>query len=243
MKITWHKKIAEYFGYEFVRISRKSYQDINLHLMQLFNFLDINCVLDVGANMGQYAQALRRTGYLGSIISFEPISECCHFLEGHKDDNWHIMNMALGSSEGKIDLHVTKKNVFSSFLKPNQYSEHRFNESAKTSHIETVEVKRLDDILEQIVPDLDNTKLFLKLDTQGYDLEVLKGAKNSLKYIAGIQSEISCKAIYEGMPTHVESLNYINELGYELTNIFPLSHDKHDMSLLECDCVFKKKYY
>lgn len=241
MKITWHKKIAEYFGYEFVRISHKTFQDVNIHLMQLFNLLDINCVLDVGANMGQYSQALRKAGYQGKIISFEPITECYQFLVNQKDENWHIMNIALGSSAGAIDLHVTNKNVFSSFLKPNQYSVHRFNESAKTAHIETVEVKKLDDILAQIIPDLDSTNLFLKLDTQGYDLEVLKGAQQSLKYIAGIQSEISCKAIYEGMPSHIESLTYIDELGYELTNIFPLSHDKHDLSLLECDCVFRKK--
>jgi len=241
MKITLHKKVAEYFGYEFARISRKVYQDIDIHLIELFNLLDINCVLDVGANMGQYSQALRKAGYEGKIISFEPISECYRFLESQKDDKWQVMKMALGSTAGEIDLHVTNKNVFSSFLKPNQYSIHRFSESAKTAHIETVEVKRLDDILEQIVPDLDNTNLFLKLDTQGYDLEVLQGAQQSLRHIAGMQSEISCKAIYEGMPTHIESLTYIKELGYELTNIFPLSHDKHDMSLLECDCVFRKK--
>jgi len=89
--------------------------------------------------------------------------------------------------------------------------------------------------------DARNSRVFLKLDTQGYDLEVLKGAAHSLQYIHGLQSEISCKAIYQGMPAHIESLQIIDQLGYEITDIYPLAHDKQDMSLLEFDCVFKKR--
>jgi FkbM family methyltransferase len=241
MKITLHKKIAAYFGYEFARISRKVYQDIDNHLMGLFEQLRINCVLDVGANMGQYAGNLRKAGYQGLIISFEPVSECYNHLKSREDENWKIMNFALGNKTGTAEIHVANKNVFSSILEPNEYSQHRFHDSARINHSEQVQIVRLDDLIDSLAVGISDPRIFLKLDTQGYDLEVLKGAVSSLKYIAGMQSEISCRAIYNGMPTHIESLNYFDNLGYEITGIFPLSHDKEDMSLLEFDCVFRKK--
>ena len=241
MKFTLHKKIAAYFGYEFIKIRRKAYQDIDSHLLALFDLLDINCVLDVGANMGQFVKNIRNAGYQGYIISFEPISKCYAHLKDYENENWQIMNYALGSEEKKTEINVTHKNVFSSMLKPNQYAGHRFENSANVEYTELVQVKRLDDVLSNLITDIKASNIFLKLDTQGYDLEVLKGAAESISDISGIQSEISCKAIYEGMPTHLELLEYLDSLGYEITGIFPLSHDKEDMSLLEFDCVFKKK--
>jgi len=241
MKLTLHKKIAAYFGYEFIRIHRKAYQDIDSHLLSLFDLLDIRCVLDVGANMGQFAKNIRNAGYQGHIISFEPITKCYEYLKDYENENWQIINYALGSEEGKADINVTQKSVFSSILKPNQYAGHRFKNSTNVEYTEVIQVKRLDDVLSDLMPDFRASNIFLKLDTQGYDLEVLKGAAESIVYISGIQSEISCKAIYESMPTHIESLEYFDSLGYKITGIFPLSHDKEDMSLLEFDCVFKKK--
>ena len=240
MKITLPNKIARFFGYDFVKLSRMPYHDINVHLRALFRLLDINCVLDVGANMGQYATGLRRAGYAGHILSFEPLRECYAALIRQQDERWHVFNYALGSSDQILDIHIARKNVFSSFLQPNQYAAERFRESSRVAGTEQVTVKKLDSIFNRIVP-VSDPRVFLKLDTQGYDLEVLKGARQVMPLIPGLQSEISCKAIYSGMPTHIESLNFIDELGYEITDIYPLSHDKHDMSLLEFDCVFKKK--
>lgn len=241
MKITLHKKIAEYFGYEFVKISRMAYRDANSHLMRLFELLHINCVFDVGANMGQYAEYLRKIGYQGLIVSFEPVSQCYEYIKRLENEKWKIVNVGLGKEAALVDINVAKKTVFSSFLEPNDYSVRRFHESASIERHEKVKVERLDDVINQLIQEIKEPCIFLKLDTQGYDLEVLKGANKSLQYIAGIQTEISCKAIYKGMPTHIESLTYLHNLGYEITNIFPLSHDKNDMSLLEFDCILRKK--
>ena len=240
MKITLHKNIARYFGYEFVKLGRIPYRDIHAHLLELFKRLDINCVLDVGANMGQYASGLRGGGYQGHIISFEPIRECFDTLIHQRDDRWQIFNYALGDSEQTLDFHIAHKNVFSSFLQPNRYSSEHFWVSARVVRTEKVTVKRLDDIFNDIMP-VSNPRVFLKLDTQGYDLEVLQGAGQVMPFVLGLQSEISCKAIYSGMPTHIESLQYIDALGYEITDMYPLAHDKHDMSLLEFDCIFRRR--
>jgi len=240
MKFTLHKNIARLFGYELVKLSRMPYRDIHAHLVELFRRLEINCVLDVGANMGQYATGLRKAGYDGLILSFEPVQECFAELSRRQDAHWRIYNFALGSTDQVQDLHITRKNVFSSFLLPNRYSSERFRESAAVTGTEKVSVKKLDDVFSGIVP-VTNPRVFLKLDTQGYDLEVLKGAHDSMSFIQGLQSEISCKPIYSGMPTHLESLKFIDELGYEITDIYPLGHDKQDMSLLEFDCIFRKR--
>lgn len=232
--------IARYFGYDFIRLSHLAYRDINLHLIALFKQLDINCVLDVGANMGQYASNLRRYGYDGLIISFEPIRECYEYLKVQENDHWIIHQYALGSEEKTQDINIAHKTVFTSFLKQNEYSTQHFNQPARTIRTEMVQIKRLDDNFSEIIR-IDNPRIFLKLDTQGFDLEVLKGSTQSLRHIAGIQSEISCKAIYDNMPGHIESLKFIDELGYEITDIYPLAHDKQDMSLLEFDCIFKKR--
>ncbi|MGH8119775.1 MAG: FkbM family methyltransferase [Gammaproteobacteria bacterium] len=240
MKLNLHNKIARMFGYELVRLSRMPYRDIHAHLLELFRRLDINCVLDVGANMGQYATGLRNAGFTGHILSFEPVRECFDALARHQDERWRIFNFALGAAAATLDFQVTRKNVFSSFLSPNEYAAKRFRESARVTGTEKVMVKRLDDVFSGIVP-LSEPRVFLKLDTQGYDLEVLKGARKVLPFIRGLQSEISCKAIYSGMPTHIESLKFIDELGYEITDIYPLGHDKQDMCLLEFDCVFRKR--
>ena len=240
MKFNLHKKIAAMFGYEMIRTSQLAYRDINSHLIALFKQLDINCVLDVGANMGQYAHNLRRAGYQGLIISFEPIRECYEHLKKQADNHWVIHPYALGSEQKTMDINITNKTVFSSFLKPNDYSDQRFNQSARVDRTERVEVKRLDDIFNDVVQ-IDSPRIFLKLDTQGFDLEVLKGAQETLKHVFGLQSEISCKAIYAGMPSHIDSLKYIGDLGYAITDIYPLAHDKQDMSLLEFDCIFKKR--
>ena len=80
-------------------------------------------------------------------------------------------------------------------------------------------------------------RLFLKLDTQGYDLEVLRGATATLSRVVALQSEISFVPIYAGMPSWRESIQRIGELGFAVTGIFAVSRDA-SLRLVEADCVF-----
>ncbi len=107
MKITFHKKIAAYFGYEFTRISNIIYENQSLHTIELINRHNINLVIDVGANMGQFAIKLRHAGYRGQIISFEPLIECYKHLISIADDMWHIENCALGNSNTTETINVS----------------------------------------------------------------------------------------------------------------------------------------
>lgn len=87
---------------------------------------------------------------------------------------------------------------------------------------------------------MENRRIFLKLDTQGYDSKVLKGAVNTLQQVYAMQTEVSCKAIYKDTPSHHEVLKRLAELGFNITGIFPLSHDDNSMELLEFDCILTR---
>ncbi len=237
MKITFHKKIAAYFGYEFTRISNSAYQNQNLHTLELLNRHDIDLVIDVGANMGQFAIELRNLGYNKKIISFEPLIECYKYLKTIADDKWHIENYALGDSNSTEVINVSSKTVFSSILKTNEFGKSNFSDSIKVIDTQTITIKRLDDVIRELVDDLADKKIFLKLDTQGYDSHVILGAKNTLTHTHLLQTELSCKSIYENTPPFYEVLKQLSTSGFNITGIFPLSRDKKSMELLEFDCL------
>jgi FkbM family methyltransferase len=240
MKITIHKRIAAYFGYEFTRISNNLYVNQNAHIFELIKKNNINLVLDVGANIGQFGLDLRKAGYEGEIISFEPIKECYEQLVSNADKNWQIHNYALGDNETTEDINISKKTVFSSILETSDFGKENFSESIGLTEKQRIQIYKLDDVLHNLTNNINNKKIFLKLDTQGYDSKVLVGATNTLNYVSAIQTEVSCKAIYKDTPAHYETLKKLSDLGFGITGIFPLSHDDQSMELLEFDCVLTR---
>lgn len=240
MKITFHKRIVAYFGYEFTRLSNNIYKNQNSHILELIKRHNLNLVLDVGANMGQFGLGLRNAGYDGEIISFEPIKECYEYLISIADDNWHIHNYALGDTDSLQHINISKKSVFSSILETNNFGKTKFSESIGIVEKQSIQIKKLDAILPELIKDIEDKNIFLKLDTQGYDIKVINGATKILNFVYALQTEISCKAIYEDTPPHYQVLKQLAESGFNITGIFPLSHDDQSMELLEFDCVMTK---
>jgi FkbM family methyltransferase len=201
-----------------------------LYLRDLLKLLKINCVLDVGAHNGSFARNLRSFGYEGYIIAFEPnrdefLGLCKRF---ESDSRWMGMNIALGKENGQAMFHVARNSLFSSFLTP---------KSAKIDRVCEVDVKRLDSIFEDLIRPIDNPLVFLKVDTQGYDLEVIKGAASCIQNIALLQSEISVQPIYNEMPHYPDSLNYYESLGFQLLDLFPVLRGKTFGNIVEYDCL------
>jgi FkbM family methyltransferase len=209
--------------------------DLEGHLVRLIRQLGINCVLDVGANTGQFAGLLRRLGYAGRIISFEPDPKSFEALKvaAESDSNWLVRQHALGRIREDRELNVPSDTCFASFRKPNDFALTEFNQ--KIERMEHVSVVRLDEITGNCTQGISNPRIFLKTDTQGWDLEVLAGA--DLRNVLMLQSELSVKPIYDEMPTYLEALDYIQHLGFELTGIFPLTRSKM-LRLIELDAVF-----
>jgi FkbM family methyltransferase len=208
------------------------------HLGRLFALYQIDCVLDVGANLGQYHDLLREdAGFEGWIISFEPVQKYVNHLRRRSaaDPHWIIIDYALGASHGAAEIHVTQSPGLSSFLTPSSKALPSFWEGELVNN-EPVRIARLDDLLPALRSETGCRSLYLKLDTQGFDLEVIKGARDSLDHVRALQIEASIRAIYEGMPNWRESLEMLERQGFELSGMFPVHHDR-SMRLIEFDCV------
>ncbi|SCY24626.1 FkbM family methyltransferase [Nitrosospira sp. Nsp13] len=194
----------------------------------------INCVFDVGANNGKYAHHLRMMGYEGYIFSFEPIQK--DYLElsrlSQEDARWKTFNFALGNEHSRKPFNIIEQSgtVFSSFLEPKFQAK---------KNVEMIEVKRLDSIFPELVSGIENPRVFLKTDTQGYDIEVVQGIGNRIDDIIGLQAELSVTPIYEESPHYTKSLMYFESLGFSLMNLFVVNRGKHG-SILEYDCMMTR---
>jgi FkbM family methyltransferase len=228
-------------GVEVVRVAndpRDAETLLGLRLDQLFSVCGIELVLDVGAQVGNYAAFLRRNGYTGRIISFEPVAPTFEVLaqRAASDPHWQAVNLALGSQDGEAELNVTKSTVFSSFLTPNAFALREWADGAVIDHVERVTVRRLDRVLPELIGSGPVPSTFLKMDTQGWDLEVLRGASGVISDINAIQSEVSLLPIYGRMPNLQESLDAFRELGFAVAGLFPVGYDSNNR-VVEFDCL------
>jgi FkbM family methyltransferase len=208
-------------------------------LRSIIEELEIDLVIDVGANEGQFARSLRFF-YDGEICSFEPVSSVFARLEAFasSDRNWHVYNYALGSQESTQTINVHNYSVFSSFLKTNDYSVKHFGDQVIDKGSEIVSVRRFDNVLDEIAPDNENRRMFIKIDTQGYDKEVFKGIGNKMKCVNAFQSEVSLIPIYEGMPHWTESIAIYERNGFGVVGMFPVTRDS--LRIIEYDCLLKR---
>ena len=233
-----HKKMGRHGAY--LRLNDYLYSDF---LGRLLKKLNVDVVIDVGANNGQFANALRREArYTGRIISFEPVKGIYENLTkmSEADPLWDVYNYALGNEETTEQINVASLDVFSSFLKPNDYSLGAFPGYSEVQHSEEVTIRRLDNIWEELSIK-DNAQVFLKIDTQGYDLKVFEGLGEARKHISVLQSEVSMIPIYDGMPDFMDSLQVYRENGFEVSGLFPVAFDKRKIKAIEFDCLMTSK--
>jgi len=203
---------------------------------QVFEDFAVDLTLDVGANFGQFANDLRLC-YKGELISFEPVSAVFHRLArtASRDPHWKVCQMALGSQNITQIMNVYPGTELSSFLKTNAYCKGKFGADAATAEQQVVSVRRLDDVLDELDPDCHGKRIFLKMDTQGYDLEVFKGLGNKLKHVVAIQSEVYLIPIYEGMPHWSDSISFYERAGFAVAGLFPVTVD--ESRVIEYDCL------
>lgn len=204
------------------------------YLRLLLHDMSVDCVLDVGANIGQFATELRGIGYQGHIVSFEPVGSVFQALSANfaGDVRWKGYNMALGRVDSEMTIHVPRLTVMSSLLASTQ-DEPGMRE-------EVVQVRTLDGLLPQVKAELGVSRVLLKMDTQGYDLEVFRGAQGCLDDICGIQSELSVQPLYQGMPHYIESLQAYESAGYDLYNLAVVNRIESG-GLLELNCLMRSR--
>lgn len=227
-----------HFGYDITEYPIPDWYLLRKGLTEIFTALEINCVIDVGANRGQYGDFLRQIGYKGRIVSFEPVSTMFKSVTEHSknDHAWHIHNLALGAADQTLNINVMKHDDFSSLLPMSSYGSKQFEKETVVTRTEMVRVVRLDSMMDEIIEGLENPRIYLKIDTQGFDLQVLEGASDCLPLILGLQSEIALHQLYAGMPDYLTSLAKFNASGFSITSLVPVCRDE-SLRVIEFDCL------
>ena len=207
------------------------------HVAAILDRYRVNLVIDVGANRGQYAKRLRRAGYRGRIASFEPVPDVFERLRyaAAGDKRWSVHPFALGSEDAETSMHVVP-GTLSSVLAPSDFGAARYAQLREPEAV-PIRVRRLDGVLDELTAGLEAPRIYLKLDTQGYDVEAFRGAGDRVREFVGMQSEVALMRIYEGMPRLPEALALYEESGFEVTALYPVSRETATARVLEFDCV------
>jgi FkbM family methyltransferase len=214
-------------------------------LTKIFTKFSIDCVFDVGANYGQYAIMLRKKcGFRGVIISFEPNPDAAKYLRKISADDplWIIKELALSDCKGETTFNIMKGDQFSSISSPRHDQTQLFTENNTIEISIIVETDILENIYNELLSQYDFSKPFLKLDTQGYDVHILKNAGNCINSFVGLQSELAIKKIYEDSVYYFDAIKYYESLGFTLSAFVP-NNPGHFPILVETDCLMINNNY
>lgn len=226
-------RLLRHAGLDLVRASAPEPERV-----RLLRELRIDVVVDVGANVGQYAASLRAGGFRGRIVSFEPGMEAFQrlILAAHDDPLWDAQRVALGSRRGEMALHLSANEGQSSSLLEMSAVHVGAAPHAAIVGSETVQVERLDDV----APPAD--RAFLKMDVQGAELLVLRGAQRFLQRVLALEAEISFAELYVGQPLIQDAVIELRRLGFVLTHLEPEFVDPQTGELLQLNGIFRRRY-
>jgi len=205
----------------------------------LIDFIEdrrIDVVIDVGANIGQFGEYLRACGYRGKIVSFEPIEAAYRALAARAaaDDNWEVHHCGLGAAPGEANLHVSGLTVFSSILNLTSAAELHDSRMA-VDHTEQIRIRTLDEVVAGL-----SGNMLLKIDTQGYERQVIEGGRQSLPQMLGILLELPIIHVYEGEWQFHEALEFMAGAGFVPAQMQPVGyHGVDKVSAVEFDCLFR----
>lgn len=199
----------------------------------------IDTVVDVGANLGQFGRELRRSGYSGRIISFEPINDVFQGLlkEIGDDPTWYALNYGVSDYDGTSTINVSEHTVFSS-LHERRGAAEAYDKRSAFTRIETITLRTLDGLNSEI----GGSNLFLKIDTQGHEHSAMRSVGKLLDRIQGIQLELPISQLYEGNWSIGESLEYMRRIGFVPTMFTPVNYHlmEDPMAIVEVDCIFRR---
>ena len=204
---------------------------------KLFAHFKITKIIDVGANRGQYAMLIRKLGFTGKIISFEPLSKAYSLLtqNSSKDKNWDIYNYGLGDKNEELTINVSENSASSSIL---EIMSHHTDSAPASAYVgqEKIKIKTLDGIYHDLVK--KDEIILLKIDVQGFEKNVIDGAKNVLQKITGVQLEMSLIELYSGELLFMEMITLLNSYGFKLHSLENGFYDSKTGQLLQVDGIF-----
>ena len=201
---------------------------------------NVSIVFDVGANVGQFGLDIRRRGFDGLIVSYEPVQKSFEFLSQtiKQHQPWKAFQLGLGAVESARSINISGNDgLSSSLLKMGSVHLENFPGSATVSQ-QTISISTIDKQLE--ILGIRPQELLLKLDVQGFEAEVLKGASQSLSKIPLCYLEVSITPLYEGEITLLPILMELSNFGHEVVDVFRGIKTKKGQ-LLQLDILTKLK--
>jgi FkbM family methyltransferase len=219
-------------GYDIVRYTPMNI--VGLRRNVIIEDTQINLVLDVGANVGDYGRRIRQLGYSGRIVSFEPVAHAYAQLarSAAPDACWEPWHVALGAEDGAGSMKVAADSRYSSLL---PMADRYVHDAVAPVGSERVQVHRVDSLAGEIVQPGD--RILLKLDVQGSELDVLKGAQATLEQVVAIEVELSTRTVYIGQALLHDVTAYLYERDFEVVSLEPISFDRGTGYLRQVDAL------
>jgi FkbM family methyltransferase len=230
------KSLVEMSGFDVRRMSPIS--NAGLQVAEILKRQGFNTVFDVGANIGQFGADLRKHKYDGRIVSFEPLSQAHKKLSecAMSDPKWIVhARCGLGSEAGKATINVAANLASSSILEMSKAHLDAAPYSAYNNS-EEIDVVRLDEVVENYL--IASSKAFLKVDTQGFEQQVLDGAGDALDKFDGALLELSLVKLYDGQKLWLDLVNFLSQRGLQLWVLNQGFVDPQSLRTLQVDGLF-----
>lgn len=201
----------------------------------------LSTVVDVGANVGQYGTALRASGFAGRIVSCEPVPGAYGRLARRIGDDlaWTGIETAVGAQVGLLDINVSA-NSYSSSIRPMTDAHRRAAPGSAYVGAVSVPVTTVRDLVAD--ERIDPRQSLLKIDTQGYESEVLDGAGDLLGQFAAVQLELSFVPLYDSQQLFPELTRRMESVGYVMWGVEGGFSDRRTGRTLQCDGLFVAKW-
>lgn len=200
---------------------------------------EVSVLLDVGAHTGDFALEVRRRGFAGRIFSYEPQARAFEDLvrRARGDALWQATRVALGDARRLTSLHIAGNEVSSSLL---QMEPGHLAALPSSAYVATQQVReeRLDDVTHATVAPSDF--IAMKLDVQGYEEAVLKGATRTLSQTLVIHIELSLAPVYKGQPDWRTLTDALQGVGFRLYTLAPAFWDPATGQTLQIDALFAR---
>ena len=198
---------------------------------------DINpeTIIDIGSNKGQFIMLIEQLFSNKIIYSFEPLVEALEIQKRffNYKKNIFFYNFALGSNPSTKEFFITKRMDSSSFFKINKIKNKNYEIQSKKN----IQIFTLDEVMvNKEIP----KPILLKIDVQGYELEVLKGSDKILSKIDYLLIEVTDSEMYINQPISTEIIEYLKNKNFHI--IKENVHLKIDnTNIVQKDLLFKKK--